>query len=132
LDQQVIAFFTHILPCLAKSGVSFSLYFNRSDAKQCALLDQLLNKFKDGLPNNKLYAYNYQLSNIQYLPDIHNKMLIIHLGFEQASDIPILMKMLASPRPDGQQRVIYISHGLYLVSELIRTIKEVKISKKKI
>jgi hypothetical protein len=115
---------------LAKSGVSISLDFDGSNAKQCALLDQLLNKFRDGLPNDKVHSFRCSLPNIQYLPDIDNKMKYIDLYFEheQASEIPILMKMLASPRPDGQQRVIYIEYAENLVLELIRTIKEVNLS----
>jgi hypothetical protein len=125
-----MAFFTHILPCLAKNGVSISFNSIWSNAKQCALLDQLLNKFKDGLPENKLHTYCYPMPLIQYLPDIDNKMPIICLDLKQESDIPLLEKMLASPRPDGQQRVIGIIGGKNLVCVLIRTIKEVKISKK--
>jgi hypothetical protein len=43
----------------------------------------------------------------------------IGLGLATASDIPILMKMLASPRADGQQRVICISPEQYLVQYAI-------------
>jgi hypothetical protein len=67
---------------------------------------------------------------IQYLPDIDNKMPIICLDLKQESDIPLLEKMLASPRPDGRQRVIGIIGGKNLVCVLIRTIEEVKILKK--
>jgi hypothetical protein len=126
LDQQVLAFFTHIIPGLARRGVSITLNCG-SDAKQCALLDQLLNKFKDGLPENKFDAYWYPMPLIQYLPDFDNKMPIINLELEDGSDIPNVMKMLASPRPDGRQRVICIPNEEHMVG-LIRTIKKVKIS----
>jgi hypothetical protein len=94
------------------------------------MVDQLLNIFRDGLPTICLYAF-CPLSNIQfqYLPDIDNKMELIGLSLWKLSDIPILMKMLASSRPDGQQRVIHIlpCNG---ISNLLDTIKKVKISEK--
>jgi hypothetical protein len=128
LDQQVLAFFTHILPCLAKTQVSVDLHFNGSDAKQSALLNQLLNIFRDGLPTNKLHAYA-SMADIQYLPDIDNKMqkIGLYMGYSTALefDIPFLMKMLASPRSDGQQRVIHFCH-VEFPSNLLEAIKEVK------
>jgi hypothetical protein len=94
----------------------------------------MLNILRDGLPTNNLHAYCH-LSNIQHLPDFDNKMQEISLSLKKASDIQILMKMLvASPRPDGQQRVIYLPRvhncATYLtsISILLRTIKEVKMA----
>jgi hypothetical protein len=118
LDQQVFAFFTHILPRLAKSGVSINLKFNGLDAKQYALLDQLLNQFKDGIPENKSLGFRCPMPDIQYLTDFDNKMPIIALYPRMGSDIPILMKMLASPRPDGRQRVICLLLPQVAVSAL--------------
>jgi hypothetical protein len=129
MDQQVLAFFTHILPCLAKYGVLISMHFNGWDPKPCALMFEMLNIFRDGLPNNKLHVY-CSLTNVQYLPDIDNKMQKIGLYLSTVSDFPIIMKMLASPRPDGQQRVIYIPREVNLICILLNTIKEVKIQKK--
>jgi hypothetical protein len=137
LDQQVVAFITYILPCLAlaESGVSIFVNFDGSNAKQCALLDQLLNKIKDGLPDDKLHRFACPMPAIQYLPNFDNKrpMISLYLGNGIEAHVPILMKMLASPRPDGRQRVIYtdIWHES-MVLMLIRTIQEVKLSPKKI
>jgi hypothetical protein len=104
------------------------LRFNGSDANQCALLNQLLNTFRDGLPANKLRAYCSML-DVQYLPDIDNKMqkvcLYINKETGLALDIPMLMKMLASPRPDGEQRVIYF-HREELTRKIMEAIKKVK------
>jgi hypothetical protein len=109
------------------------LDFGALNAKQCALLDQLLNIFRDGLPENKLHGYCCPpMPNIQYLPHIDNKMQFIRLALEQESDIPILIKMLASPRPDGRQRVIEMSFErecMACMPAIIRTVKEVKIPK---
>jgi hypothetical protein len=136
LDQQVFEFFTHILPCLAKNGVLIFFNFDglrakQWDAKQCALLDQLLNKFKDGMEEDQLRGfYRPMPMRIQYLPDINNKLPVINLHLEQASAIPTLLQMLASPRPDGRQRVIYVPGRIqpYLAPRLIPAIKEVKTS----
>jgi hypothetical protein len=114
---------------LAESGVSICFLRFGLDAKQRALLDQLLNKFRDELPNTKLNVSCCPSSNIQYLADFDNKMTSISMCLKQASEIPILMKMLALPRPDGQQRVIDISSEGVLILEFIKTIKEVKLSK---
>jgi hypothetical protein len=75
------------------------------------------------LPNNKLGAFCPLLSNIQYLPDIDNKLQKIYL-YPKVLDIPMLMKMLASPRPDGQQRVIYMQHK-HFPRKMLKAIKEV-------
>jgi hypothetical protein len=128
LDQQVLAFFAHIIPCLAKSGVKIFLHShsNKSDAKQYALLDQLLNILGDGLPKNKLYSDVPNIHN-PYLLDMYNKMKQIILSLNDYTDIPVLMKILASPRPDGQQRVIYVpSQVRYMTWVMLKAIKEVK------
>jgi hypothetical protein len=47
------------------------------------------------------------LSSIQFLADVDNKMKIIDCWGVKEPDVPILMDLLASPRPaDGQQRVM--------------------------
>jgi hypothetical protein len=48
--------------------------------------------------------------------------------FKRESNIPILMQFLASPRADGQQRVIYIhlsEEEEHLVQKILDAIKEV-------
>jgi hypothetical protein len=85
----------------------------------------MLNIFQDGLPMNKLHAY-CPLSSIPYLPDIDNKKIGLYI--QSASEIPNFMKMLASPRADGQQRVIYMPRELNLIWLLLQDIKKVKIS----
>jgi hypothetical protein len=112
------------------SKVPIELHFNGKDANERTLVNQLLNTFRAGLPPNKLHAYTF-MANIKYLPDIDNNMQKIELignssGFE--ADIPFFMHLLASPRRDGQQRVIKLCHVDYPWSLLeVEAIKEVKI-----
>jgi hypothetical protein len=46
---------------------------------------------------------------------------------ERVRDIAILIKILAAPRPDGQQRVVYLPfRGRHFTLSMLSTIKEVK------
>jgi hypothetical protein len=68
------------------------------------------------------------LSNIQFLPDVDNKLKRIFCYGIEESDIPILMQFLASPRADLQQRVIKIYFRLRelpMAQKMLDAIKEV-------
>jgi hypothetical protein len=47
---------------------------------------------------------------MQNVKDMDNGMEAIHLTYLGESDIPMLMQMLATPRVDGQQRVIQLQN----------------------
>jgi hypothetical protein len=63
--------------------------------------------FREGASNVHL-ELNCSMANIESLSDLDNKMQKIKFDNIYESDIPLLIKMLASPRPDGQQRVIRV------------------------
>jgi hypothetical protein len=65
------------------------------------------------------------LADIQYLQHVDNQTSRLCLIGHEDSDIPQLMKMLASPRPDGQQRVIYLDISGDLKKEMLKAIKKV-------
>jgi hypothetical protein len=70
--------------------------------------------------------FNNDLSSIEFLPDLDNKMKIINCWLLKEWDIPILMRCLASPRADGQQRVMHM-HFLPepVAQKLLDALKEV-------
>lgn len=122
LDQQVLAFFTHITACIAKN-VTIRLFFKEPDGKTHALLDQLLNiivKEACELSVNMEQA----MALIQSMPNMDNKMQKIDSPVYKESEITTLMQMLAFPRPDGKQRVFCV-YG-QLPEKMLVAIKKVE------
>jgi hypothetical protein len=105
VDQQVLAFFTNIASCMSASEIQINLLsgLNKFDEQQLLSVNRLLKTF----PIHGNLCINCAVVNIKCLQDVEDKMLPIYfLRIEEESDIPILMELLASPRPDGQQRVV--------------------------
>jgi hypothetical protein len=69
-----------------------------------------------------------KMANIPFLPDMDNQKSQFYLFQVDAdTDIPLLMKMLATPRSNGQQRVIKLFvYTRQLVMKMLDAIKEVK------
>jgi hypothetical protein len=110
---------------MAAHRIEFRLGLNEPTPKQNALVDQLLNIFKDGDANIHL-ELNCRLASIPSLPDLDNKLQKIKIYKYHERDIPLLMQMLASPRPDGQQRVICVPYlNNQLKGKILDAIKKV-------
>jgi hypothetical protein len=129
LDNQVLKFFEIICSRVFTNKVSiqFDTKMKRLDKKQCALVNQLLQKFSvKELPN--IHRITISLDNCPYLQDVDNKTRLVYMFVNEVSDIPILMESLAAPRPDGQQRVLALSiddyEGQQLVAKLLEAIKK--------
>jgi hypothetical protein len=104
------------------------MQMNDMDGNQVASVNQLLHIFREKLTTLPIIHFWRCLSNIQFLPDVDNKMKRIDYGRFEELDIPKLIGLLASPRADGQQRVIII-HILFVqlsvAQKLLDAIKEV-------
>jgi hypothetical protein len=94
------------------------------DEMQHGLVNQFFQICRDKLSNMRSSFY---LSAKQHFPDMDNKMRLIELSFKEESNIPILIHFLASPRADGQQRMIYIHlfEEEHLAQKILDAIKKV-------
>jgi hypothetical protein len=106
----VLAFFSLIAPRIATSkvGIDMEMQMSDLDNDQRAPVNQLLQLFREKITTPHSIYFNRCLSNIQFLPDVDNKLDRIDCCGIEESDIPILVEFLASPRPDVQQRVMRI------------------------
>jgi hypothetical protein len=128
LGPQVFEFLTIISPCMTDKNIFLNIYFcsKKLDEKQRVSV----NKFLDIVP--KLFSQinlsiTCTFTVIQSLPDIDNKMGAIALCLKEDSDIPILMTMLATPRQDGQQRVVFLRfQGNMAPQNMLDAIKNVE------
>jgi hypothetical protein len=94
------------------------------DEHQVASVNQLLQLCKEKITTIHIIYFTNSLSNLQFLPDADNNLKIIGgFGIEE-SNIPLLMGFLASPRADGQQRVMKMRF-LPEPAKLLDAIKEV-------
>jgi hypothetical protein len=139
LDDQVLAFIKVIAPVLTKTGVSldFLIHINLNK-QQCGFMDFLLTIIRErqrGFLNQlvkiireDLIRIHTKLANIPFLPDMDNrKSQLFVLIVDADTDIPLLMKMLATPHPSGQQRVIHLFLETYeLVINVLDAIIEVE------
>jgi hypothetical protein len=82
------------------------------DENQHAYVNRLLQLFREKMATITSISFCRYLANIQFLPNCDSKMKkIVCYGIEE-SDIPIVLEFLASPRPDGQQRVMEFYNGI--------------------
>jgi hypothetical protein len=96
------------------------------DENQVASVNQLLQICREKITTMPSIQLWDNLSSIQLLPDLDNKMKIIDCYGIQEWDIPILMGFLASPRADGQQRVMHMLFWFGTTAQkLLDAIKEV-------
>jgi hypothetical protein len=123
LDEEVLAFCKLISKCIAANSIE--IYINIME-NQRASVNELLQIFREEKSSSICYL-NCQMANIQYLQHVDNQTSRLHLEGDKDSDIPHLIKMLASPRPDGQQRVIFVKLSGYLKKEMLKAIKKVHI-----
>jgi hypothetical protein len=96
---------------------------------EVASVNQLLQIFREKITTNCSIHFYGNLSIIQFLPGVDNKMKIIDCYEIEKWDIPILftiMQFLASSRTDGQQRVMQM-HYLFKTTaqKLLDAIKNV-------
>jgi hypothetical protein len=128
LEDQVLAFFKLIAPRLTAVEINIIWwYFVMEMANLCehhrGFMNQLFEIFREGLIPIRICT---TLDNIPFLPDTGN---IIQFNIDADTDIPLLMKMLATPRPDGQQRVIeLIIWEPELTMEMVDAIEQVELS----
>jgi hypothetical protein len=98
------------------------------DENQLASVNQLVQICREKMATIFSILFNRCLSNIKFLPDMDNKIKRIDCYGVEELDIPILMPFLASPRADGQQRVMHMyirNDQLPVVPKLLDAIKEV-------
>jgi hypothetical protein len=67
------------------------------DANQLDSVNQLLQLFRDKMTTLSSIHFDGNLSSIQFLADVDNKMKTLDCWGIVESDIPILMDLLASP-----------------------------------
>jgi hypothetical protein len=128
LDDQVLAFIEVIAPHLTKTGVYIylSTKVQNLDAQKIGFMNRLLKIFQEKSPT--LICVQTKLANIQFLPDMDNKTRHLLLKVIADTDIPLLMKWLATPRLDGQQRVISLNfeENEQLTVNMVDAIKKVE------
>jgi hypothetical protein len=128
LDDQVLAFFKLIAPHL--TGVDIDIGFTtlmkmeNLDEQQRGFINinQLFEIFR-----GDLIRISTNFDNLPFLPpDISNTL---ELDVDADTDIPLLMNLLATPRPDGQQRVIgLVISEPELTMEMVDAIEQVETS----
>jgi hypothetical protein len=126
LDGQVLAFIKLIAPHLNGINIDFLMEMKDLDEQQCGFINQMLEIFREEKSPNALICVQTSMGNIQFLPDMDNKTLAIDLDIDAATDIPLLIEWLATLRPDGQQRVIWINGNDQLAMEMVDAIKQVE------
>jgi hypothetical protein len=130
LDEQVLAFFKLISHRIAENPISIhfsNMKMHKMGEQQRASVNQFLEIFREEKSPAAIRQLNCRLANIQYIPHVDNQMTRLYSEAYEESDIPHLMTMLASPRPDGQQRVmcLNISGSGDLKKEILKAIKKV-------
>jgi hypothetical protein len=128
----VLAFLSLIAPCITANevGISFTMKMSNLDENQVASVNQLLQICREKITNISSILFHRSMSSIQFLPNVDNKMKIIDINCHgtEEPDIPILIQFLATPRPDGQQRVIkmyFFIEQLPMAQKILDAIKEV-------
>jgi hypothetical protein len=124
-----MAFLSLIASRLTANNVKihFAAEMGHLDENQVASVHELFQIFRETITTIHSILFLHNLSNIQFLPDVDNKMKKIRCYGIMESDIPILMQLLASPRADGQQRVMQMhfrSGDLPMAQKLLVAIKE--------
>jgi hypothetical protein len=112
----VWAFLSLIAPGITANSLSvqiqFAMEMSHMDENQHAYVNRLLQLFREKMATITSISFCRYLANIQFLPNCDSKMKkIVCYGIEE-SDIPIVLEFLASPRPDGQQRVMEFYNGI--------------------
>jgi hypothetical protein len=97
------------------------------DENQVASLNGLFQLCREKMTTIHCIYFNRCFSNIQFLPNVDNKVERIDCWGVEEWEIPILIQFLASPRADGQQRVLLMEIQLRneKVQKLMDAIKEV-------
>jgi hypothetical protein len=126
LDDQVLAFIKIITPHLTGVYLEFqTMQMENLDKQQRGFMNQLLKIFQEEKATI-LITMHTRLDNIQFLPDMDNKTQKVDLNVNADTDIPLLINWLATPRLDGQQRVIWLSFWLdELAMKMVDAIKQV-------
>jgi hypothetical protein len=122
----VLAFIKVIAPVLIKTGVNldFLIHIEHLNEQQRSFVNQLVKILREDLT-----CIFTKLANLPFLPDMDNqKSQLYTLLVDADTDIPLLMKMLATPRSDGQQRVIqlFVVDTGQLIMKMLDAIKEVE------
>jgi hypothetical protein len=125
LNDQVLAFINVIASVLTKTGVDlhFLIHMEKLEEQQRDFVYQLVNIFREDL-----ICVSTKLANIPLLPDMDNQKSQLNILHGHAdTDIPLLMKMLATARLDGQQRVIHlVINSSRLVMKMLDAIEKVE------
>jgi hypothetical protein len=129
---QLIEFISAGISAKKKVYINFGRKMNgQQDKKQLELVDQLFSIFRHCSNNNlELHCSFDNMRQYIMMKDLDNKLETINLTFIEESQIEMLMKLLATPRPDGKQRVMQLDYfeeeQLDLAAKLVAAIKTVK------
>jgi hypothetical protein len=101
LDEQVLAFLKIISHSMVPNTVAINLVMGMSkmEEKERACVNQLLQIFKE--EKSPIRFLSCRLANLQYLQHVDSQTSRLHLDGYEESDIPHLVQILASHRPDG-------------------------------
>ena len=103
-----------------------TMYSDIEEEKQCLWIDQIFNIYRELSATIKLELYGPLYPIRSLLHQIDNKVQIFELDIKDTLDIPLLMKLLASPRADGQQRVIeLVIEEAPLARKVVKAIEKV-------
>jgi hypothetical protein len=132
LDAQVMAFLSLIASRITNVRIELTEKMSHLDENGLATaVNQLLQLCRETIPTISSIFFAGCMSNIQFLADVDNKMGRIQIdcyGMQSTADtdIPILMQLLASPRADGQQRVISMHFWLRQLTVAQKFLDEIK------
>jgi hypothetical protein len=108
LDDRALAFIKVITPHLNGISITFLMRMESLGAQKRGFINQLLKIFREEKSPNTPISIFTMLGNIQFLQDMDNETRKIQLWVKADMAIQVLMKWLATPRPDGKQRVIWL------------------------
>jgi hypothetical protein len=98
---------------------------NHLDENQVASVNQMLQICREKITTMPSINFYWNLSSIQFLPDVDNKVKRIDGYLIEESNVPVLIQFLASPRADGQQRVMKMHLYEPAAQKLLDAIKKV-------
>jgi hypothetical protein len=109
LDHQVLAFIRLIAPRLTEPRrIDIVMQMENLDEQKRGFMNQLLDTLREETPNNHIDDMATRLDNIPFLPDMDNRTTQSRFDVKADTDIPLLVNWLATPRSDGQQRVMWL------------------------
>jgi hypothetical protein len=131
----VFELLTQIFPCIAakENPIRMRISFSKEVAAEKQrvfggqLLDIFCSRFCSTFLQIRLSNINSSMASIQFLEETDHRVLQeIRFNIKEKYDIPIVMKMLVTPRADGKQRAIVLDFPKnQLARETLYAIKKV-------